>query len=182
MTSPTGNPTRPTAALEPAQIEMILAQIDALPTLSPVAAQIVQLSMDERAGVRDLVRLIASDPSLAARVLARVRRADCAAETDSVERAVVLLGVETVRSLVLSIEVFETFSHRVEADSRYFDRTGFWRHALAVGCAAQLLASEGGSKPGGVAPEEAFLCGLLHDLGKIVLAACFPRTYDRVAE
>ncbi|HSW44107.1 MAG TPA: HDOD domain-containing protein [Phycisphaerae bacterium] len=182
MPSATGNSTRPAAA-DPSQIELILGQVDALPTLSPVATQLLELSMDERSGVRDLVRLIESDPSLASRALAMVRRADRCVQTESVERAVVLLGVKTIRSLALSIEIFETFSHRRENESGYFDRGGFWRHALACGCAAQLLA---GRKTGGDGPavgaEEAFLCGLLHDLGKIVLAACFPRTYDRVAE
>jgi signal transduction histidine kinase/HD-like signal output (HDOD) protein len=185
MASATRKQTKAPPGPEPAQVELILAQIDSLPTLSPVATQLLQLTLDERAGARDLVRLIESDPSLSARVLATVRRASHGVETDSVERAVVLLGFDAVRSLALSIQIFETFTHRLEDGARYLDRTGLWKHSLAVGCAAQLLAGGAlGGPPlaGAVRPEEAFLCGLLHDVGKIALAACFPRTYDRVAE
>src|SRR5512140_3676616 len=99
---------------ESAQVELILAQIDALPTLSPVAMRLLQLTLDERAQTRELARLIESDPSLASRMLAMVRRADRGVETESIERAVVMLGFDAVRNLALSIEIFETFSHRME--------------------------------------------------------------------
>lgn len=170
------------------QVELILAQIESLPTLSAVAVQLLELGGSERAQVRDLVRIVESDPSLAARIISMARRADKAANAETVERAVILLGFNAVRNLALSIEIFETFSHRVESGSRSFDRLAFWKHCLAVGCAARLLAAtrwatRGGSGSGsGPNPEEAFLCGLLHDIGKVVLAACFPKTYDRVVE
>lgn len=180
MSTGAGDKARATTA-DSAQVELILSQIDALPTLSPVATQMLELMLDERVCARDLARLIESDPSLASRVLGLVRRADRAVETESVERAVVLLGLGAVRNLVLSVEIFETFSHRVENGAECVDRAGLWKHALAVGCAAQLLA-EMDARGGRVQPEEGFLCGLLHDLGKVVLAACFPRTYDRAAQ
>lgn len=167
---------------ESAQVELILAQIDALPTLSPVAVQLLQLALDDRTRARDLARLIESDPSLSSRILAMVRRADRSVETDSIERAVVMLGFDAIRNLALAIEIFETFSHRTEKGSEHFDRLGFWKHALATGCAAQLLASTKTGAAALVRPEEAFLCGLLHDLGKIALAAGFPRTYDRIVQ
>jgi len=170
------------------QVELILAQIESLPTLPAVAVQLLELSSNERASIRDLVRIVESDPSLAARIVSLVRRADKAAHAETVERAVVLLGFDAVRNLALSIQIFETFSHRVESGSRRFDRLAFWKHCLAVGCAARLLsekrwATRGVGGSGDVPnPEQAFICGLLHDLGKVVLAACFPKTYDRVVE
>lgn len=177
-----------TPGQDAAQVEMILAQIESLPTLPAVAVQLLELSGNDRAQVRDLVRVIESDQSLAARIVSVARRADKASHAESVERAVILLGFNAVRNLALSIQIFETFSHRVESGSRKFDRLAFWKHCLAVGCAARLLAEKGwatrgvgGSAPG-PNPEEAFFCGLLHDIGKVVLAACFPKTYDRVVE
>ena len=171
-----------------AQVEMILAQIESLPTLPAVAVQLLELSGNERAHVRDLVRVIESDQSLAARIVSVSRRADKASNAETVERAVILLGFNAVRNLALSIQIFETFSHRVESGSRKFDRLAFWKHCLAVGCAARLLAEKGWAIQGAAGsspapnPEEAFFCGLLHDIGKVVLAACFPKTYDRVVD
>ena len=59
-----------------------------------------------------------------------------------------------------------------------FDREAFWRHSLAVACAAHLIAERW---PGEVDPEVACVCGLLHDIGKVALDACLPKSYDRVA-
>jgi len=135
-------------------------------------------------GTRDVVELIASDQSLSARLLSLVNRAGSEARVTTVDRAAVLLGLNVVRNLVLSIQIFETFTQRVEKDDTAFDHVGFWKHSLAVGCAARLLATERNGRAGrgkaALDPEEAFMCGLLHDLGKVVLDSCFPKSYARV--
>lgn len=205
---------------DPAQVELILSQLDSLPTLSTVAVRLLQVTGDDSSSARDISRLIETDPSLTSRLLSLTRRAHVGQDVNTVERAVVLLGFEAVRNLVLSLEVFETFSHRTENDSTRFDRAGFWKHSLAVGCAAKLLAQTDGLRKAAVAgstpasgrrlnehaaeaggrmsrrgrsgqvptesdrsvPEDVFCCGLLHDLGKVALSACFPKTYDRAVE
>lgn len=173
-------------AAESAQVELILAQIESLPTLPAVATRLLELTSDDTSSAREVVQLIESDQSLAARVLSTVGKASVGATANTVDRAVVLMGFDAVRSLVLSIQIFETFSHRAETDPGRLDRVGFWKHCLAVGCAARLaaVAKYGGraqstSTPS-VNPEEVFLCGLIHDLGKMVLDSCFPKSYARV--
>jgi len=170
----------------PADVERVLAQIDALPTLPAVAVRLLELTSDARSGARDLSRVIESDPSLAARLLALSRRADRGVATASIHELVVLLGFEAVRSLALSVKVFEVFAQEPSRTPHVFDPSAFWKHSLAVGCAARLLAERdmGGDAAagGGADPEIAFLCGLLHDLGKIALASCFPKAYDRAME
>lgn len=169
------------------QVELILAQIESLPTLSQIAVQLLELTSDERTGARDLVRLIESDQSLAARVLAVARRANRGADAQTVERAVQVLGFHAVRNLTLSVEVFETLARQGKEGARRFDREGFWKHSLAVACAARLLAeavaeAKNPKGYGPIQPEDAFCCGLLHDIGKIVLAGFFPKAYERVIE
>ncbi|MBI4582374.1 MAG: HDOD domain-containing protein [Planctomycetes bacterium] len=176
----------------PAQVELILSQIESLPTLPAVAARLLEMTLDDRSGTGEIAALVESDPSLSARILSLVRRSHIGSDAQTVGRAVVLLGADAVRSLVLGVQIFELFSHRAEqADSR-FDRVGFWRHSLAVGCAARLIAEQRianlarapAARMGWplARPEEAFVCGLLHDLGKVVFDACFPKSYDRVVE
>lgn len=159
---------------------MILTQIESLPTLPAMAVRLLELTSDTSSSLREVVELLSSDQSLAARVLSMARRAELGTTAETIDRAVIVLGFDAVRSLVLSVQVFETFSHRVERSGGRFDRLGFWKHSLAVGCAARLLAEAAKRQWTGVKPEEAFVCGLLHDLGKVVLDACFPKSYDRV--
>jgi HD-like signal output (HDOD) protein/signal transduction histidine kinase len=165
-----------------AQIELILSQIDSLPTLPVVAMRLLEITTSPETSTPEVARLIESDQTLAARVLSVTSCAAMGQKADTVQRAVSLLGFNGVRSLVLSIQVFETFSHRQEKHASQFDRVGFWKHSLAVACAARLLAeyAEDKERSHWPKPEEAFVCGLVHDVGKVALDAVFPKTYERV--
>jgi len=187
MTTITSGHSTKSVTPDPAQVELILSQVESLPTLPAVAMRLLECTTDEKSSARDVIDLVESDPSLSAKILSVANRADTGTAVDAVDRAVVLLGFDAVRNLVLSIQVFETFAHRVEKTSSGFDRVGFWKHSLAVGCAARLLAEmkqavEAPSDASIPKPEEAFICGLLHDLGKVVLDACFPQSYARVID
>lgn len=168
-----------------AQVELILAQLETLPTLPSVALRLFEVTTSSRTGAAEVSRLIESDPTLSARILSVLRRSNTGSRARTVDRAVVLLGFNAVRNLALSVQIFEHFSKRMEQGNNRFDWTGFWKHSLAVGCAARLLAGQlPPSKRVGILQsdgvETAFLCGLLHDLGKVALNACFPKSYDRV--
>lgn len=129
--------------------------------------------------MKEIARLIESDAALAARVLSLSRRADrgVAGTRLSVERAVMLLGLRAVRAIVVSTKVLEVFRSDRDAEAAAFNRTEFWKHCLAVACAARQIARR---TRGGIDPDEAFLAGLLHDLGKAALNACIPKSYERV--
>lgn len=183
-------PPSPATAPAPThrQVDLILQSLDELPTLSPVAVRLLRLTGAHDADFDQIVRLIETDPSLTAKVLSMVRRASvggAAVRTiTTVKRAAVMLGLEAVQSAVLSVQVYELLrqapgvDERREAGLEAFDRAGFWKHSIAVGCAAELIAREASGS--GVSPEEAFVAGLLHDLGKLALDWVLPRTYDRV--
>lgn len=179
---------------EPSQVEMILSRIEALPTLPSTAMRLLELTADDRAGAREVIRVIESDPSVASRLLSVASKASVGAAADTVERAVVLLGFDAVRCLVLSMQVFDALSPGKSKASTRLDLVGLWKHSLAVGCAARLicdaLRARGSARPSPregvrIDParlprlEEAFLCGLLHDIGKLALNVAFPKSYDR---
>ncbi|MEM0984064.1 MAG: HDOD domain-containing protein [Planctomycetota bacterium] len=171
------------------QVELILAQIDALPTLSPVAARLLSVGSAEDADIDEVVKLIESDPSLTATLLGLCRKSTTGLGTkvDSVKRAVVLLGFEAVRTAALSAVVFEQMQEQSEhadrapreADEPRVDRVGLWKHAAAVACAAEIIAAEASHLR--VPPERAFIAGLLHDIGRVVLESILPRATARVA-
>jgi putative nucleotidyltransferase with HDIG domain len=165
------------------RVELILHQMEELPTLPAVAVRVLEATGREDADIKEVVRLIESDPALTARILQLVHRAEVGVSGDvaSVERAVILLGFEAVRSAVLAVSVFEAFREPGQRLGAYFRRDEFWKHCIAVACAAELLAQRL-PKGSGVDPGEAFVCGLLHDLGKVALDAMLPKSFSRVVE
>ena len=173
--------------LKEKRIELILQQLEELPTLPAVAVQLLELTANDDSSLEEVVNLISSDPSLTARILQLVHRADVgvSGEVNSVHRAVVLLGFEAVRSAVLAVSVFQSFGSLSERRSPHFSRDDFWKHCVATACCAELLAATtrgGGNDENALDPNEAFICGLLHDLGKIALETILPKSFSRVVE
>lgn len=175
------------------RVEAVLERIDALPTLPAVATRLLSISSAREADLNEIIRLIESDPPQAARILKMCAAADTGlgARVGTVRRAVLMLGLDAVRAAVLSVQVFdllerggsedESLAREVDApgdSAAVFDRTGFWRHSIGVGCAAELVA--GRFKGLGVGPDEAYIAGLLHGLGRLALDMVLPRSYGKV--
>ncbi len=174
------------------QAELILAELDTLPTLPTVATRLMSVSSADDADLKEIIRLIETDPVLTARVLSLCRRTDARLgdRIGTVHQAVVMLGLEAVQCLVLSLQVFQFDGWQRgragapgagvpgEPPGAAFDADGFWRHSIAVACCAELLARE--HKGLGIAPPEAFVAGLVHDLGKLALETVLPAAYGRV--
>ena len=176
--------------LQAKRVELILQQLDQLPTLPAVAMRVLEVTGNSESSMAEVAQAISADPALTARILQLVHRADLGVgqEITSIDRAVVLLGFEAVRSAVLAASVFETIGTgrgEKSAPSGPFSREEFWKHSIAVACAAELLAEAAvkalGAKAG-VSPDEAFVCGLLHDVGKAALDAVLPKSFAKVVE
>src|SRR6188768_43394 len=104
--------TQPADQLREKRVELILQQLEELPTLPAVALRVLEVTGDENSTVEDVVQLIESDPAMSARILQLVHRAEVGVSGDvnSIQRAVVLLGFDAVRSAVLALSVFNVFS------------------------------------------------------------------------
>jgi putative nucleotidyltransferase with HDIG domain len=167
----------------PPSPEQTLAHLDSLPTLAPVVVELMALTADERSGAADLARVVRADPALTTRVLAVANSAAFGAriEITTLEQAIVRLGFDLIRNLVLAAKIFECFPPDAPgATDRPFERTEFWKHALGVACAARRLAKQAPRLR--IDAEQAFLAGLLHDIGKVALDAVFPRAYARALQ
>lgn len=173
--------------LQAKRVELILQQLEELPTLPAIALKVLEATSSEDSSAADVVQLITSDVSLTARVLQLVHRSEMGVRgtVNTVERAVVLLGFAAVRSAVLAISIFETFRSAKPSESGHFSREEFWKHSVAVACCAELLAGELNQTYGrdsGIDAGEAFVCGLLHDMGKVALDAMLPKSFAKVVE
>jgi signal transduction histidine kinase/HD-like signal output (HDOD) protein len=171
------------------RVELILQQLEALPTLSPIAVRLLELTAAEHTDAKEVIQLISSDPALSAKVLklCRCHARGRASIVTSVDRAVLLLGFEAVRGAVLSVQVFELFDGmpspggEVRGQQAVFDRHMFWQHSLGVGVACELIV-ESTPLRGRIDRGEAYISGLLHDLGQLALHLVMPSSFDRVAE
>ncbi len=148
--------------------DVVLKKIKTLPALPLVAHRLMELMQRDSSSADDVTRVLASDQGLTGRVLRLANSSfyGRSGQVGSVPRAVVLLGFSAIRSLALGLGMAQTL-RRAAAGT---DLTDFWRHALYVAAGARILARRSGR----VEPEEAFVAGLLHDLGRLVLETVSP--------
>jgi putative nucleotidyltransferase with HDIG domain len=149
-----------------------------VPTLPPVLSQILALLNNERSSAADLEKIITYDQSLSSKVLAVANSAYYGFRHQilTVSRAVVALGYEEIRNICLGASLMG-FLH----PSSFRNQTAaelLWLHSLTVADAAALISDFLKDKQ----RETAFTAGLLHDLGKVVLAAFFPDEVDSLKE
>lgn len=163
------------AAAPPPALGRIRAHILRMTGLSTTAMKVLRTCNEPGVCANDLNRVIALDPILTGRVLQLVNSAyyGLPSKVSSLTRAIILLGLNTVKNLVLSFAVFEVFS-RHDA-FRVFSADRFWEHSLAAAVAARLLAERAGLPL--AEREEHFVAGLMHDIGKIPLNQLFPDAY-----
>jgi putative nucleotidyltransferase with HDIG domain len=165
---------------EDADQEIILSVtelIDQLPALPIVVQRILNLLGREDSSSRQIADAISLDPALAAKVLRLVNSAlfSLADPVSTVQHAVRLLGFAEIRNLTMGLKIMETSFGQAQG---ILDRSKFWEHSLACGVCAKHLAT---GLPQ-VDPEEAFLGGLLHDIGKLVLDTYFQEAWSDALE
>lgn len=158
-----------------ADIKKILAESTRLPTMPTVAAELLSITEWEDVDFNEVATLISKDVSLTAKVLRVVNSAfyGFPREISTISQALVVLGVRATRSLTLS---FSILSAAPRKKTTQFDYPAFWTRSLDTAIAARELALIVGLRT----EEEAFLSGLLQDVGVMALAHCVPQVYARV--
>lgn len=146
-------------------LEGITPFIDQLPSLPVVVQRILHILQREEVTTREVAEVINLDPALAAKLLKLVNSALYALQdpVTTVHHAVAIAGFTEGRNLALGMKLMESFP---QADEEVLDRTMYWEHSLACALCAKGIARA--VSPG--TAEEAFLGGLLHDMGKLVLS------------
>ena len=137
-----------------------------LPTLPTVAAQVLEMTDTDEVDLRRIAEVVQMDQALVAKVLRTVNSSfyGLSRPCGTVRQAMVYLGLNTVKTLVLSFSLVDTVDGR-GADANGFNFTEYWRRSIHTAVAARELAR----KIGGWDPEEAFLAGLMQDVGVIAL-------------
>jgi putative nucleotidyltransferase with HDIG domain len=159
-----------------ADLKRLIKRVEDLPTLPRTVLRITEMVNDPRASARDLSRIITDDQVLTARLLKLVNSSfyGFPQRVATVTGAIVLIGFDAVRNLLLTTSVFDLFPSRTAKDRRH--QEALWDHSLgcAIGAKAigEVLRHE--------KLEELFVAGLLHDIGKIVVMARLPDEFQRI--
>jgi HD-like signal output (HDOD) protein len=152
--------------------------VGTMATLPVTVSKVLEVCNNPKTSPIDLDRVIQLDPVLMGRVLKLINSAyyGLGTQVTSLVRAIIMLGINTVKNLALSTAIIDRFAGRKGFNAISMD--GFWRHSLCVGVTAKLIATRRGVDP--KVREEYFAGGLLHDIGKIPINDAIPEEYVRV--
>ncbi len=145
-----------------------------LPTLPQVVTTLIEIIDRPQSTARDVQIVMERDPALAARILKLVNSAFYALPNriSSIGQAVVILGYNTVKSLAISASVVDLFGE----GGKDFNYEDFWAHSVGSAAVSYALAK----RTRQVDPDTAFVTGLMHDMGKIVLDQYAPDEFHRI--
>jgi HD-like signal output (HDOD) protein len=159
-----------------ASIERDLKEyIKNMPSLPTSVTKVLEICNNPQTSPTDLNHVISLDPVLVGRVLKLINSAyyGIGQPVTSLVRAIIMLGINTVKNLALSTAVMGHLNPQKKSIG--LDMEGFWRHSLCVGVSSKLLAKKRGIDTKML--EEYFTAGLLHDIGKIPLNAVLSKQY-----
>lgn len=149
-----------------------------MPSLPTVVARLTRLIADPKTTASDINVALSSDPGLVTKILKLVNSSyyGFPRRITTITNAVVILGFNQVRNLALSAFIFDKFASAGRESG--FDVNGFWKHSIGAAFTGADIARQLDPK----LEEDAFICGLLHDLGKFVMALSAPRHLAQVLD
>lgn len=162
------------ASLDSVPIKRLVGRLQHLPSIPALYGELMELLQRPETDLEDVARVVQRDPAMTAKMLKLVNSAffGLQREVSSSIEACTFLGLDTIRSLVLSLQTFSQFQSLKLGG---IDIETLWRHSLRVGQAAKRIAQIQ-ETPARIV-DEAFVAGLLHDVGKLILAGNCPDEY-----
>jgi putative nucleotidyltransferase with HDIG domain len=154
---------------DPKQLRTQIEKIDTLPTIPSVLRKLLVVIENPKISLTEVGNFISNDPVLTSRVLKMVNSPiyGFPGRISSVQQALILLGLNVVRGLLLGVSVFEVMQKSM---------VGLWEHSLGCAVTAKIIAK----KKNIPEPEEVSIEALLHDIGKVVLSLRFKEEYEKV--
>jgi len=153
-----------------------LGKIKDLPTLPSVYFKVDKLLKDKQASIENVAHIIEIDPAMSSNILHLVNSAfyGLRSKSNSISHAVMILGFNAVKNAIVSVAVLDTL--KLKDKYQNFNIADFWRHSVSVAVLGKLLAERSRL----VSPDDAFIAGLLHDTGKIIMIKYFREDFGKV--
>lgn len=159
-------------------LQRLVSQMQTLPSLPTLYTQLVEELQSPNAAIKRVGEIISQDIGMTAKILQVINSAffGLRRHISSPTEAVSLLGLDTVMTLVLSIQVFSQFKQDCLPLSF---ATALWSHSMRVGVFAKRVVQAEGCDP--EMSKDAFTAGLLHDVGHLMTAANLPKEYTQMS-
>ncbi|MHC4079603.1 MAG: HDOD domain-containing protein [Planctomycetota bacterium] len=141
-----------------------------LPTLPEVLIKLNQIIAEPESTADDVAKVISTDPAVSTNILRIVNSAyyGLQVRVSSINLAVSIRGFSMIKKVALKAAVFSMFARRKQNKCKHFDPAAFWKHSIFTGVAAKVLGAES-TRFRDHHGEDLYICGLLHDIGKIIL-------------
>jgi putative nucleotidyltransferase with HDIG domain len=155
-----------------------LEGIPDIPTLPNIVFKVNKMLEDSEVSIKKLSAMLEKDQAMVTKILKLVNSSfyGFRSRINNISHAVIILGFNTVRNALVSVSIIKAFSR--EKPGARFDITDFWKHSIAVAVTSRYLSEQGKLD----SPDDCFVAGLLHDIGKVILAQHFTELFDRVWE
>ncbi len=160
------------------EIQNKISTLRNLPTLPHILVKLIGACNKEEVDIVEVASLVEKDPALSTKILKLVNSAfyGLPKKIESIHHSISYLGTGTIKNIAIGSSIHQTF--RPQKGSSLFNMKIFWWHSLRCAVLARLIARETNYKN----PEEAFLTGLLHDIGRLVLWVNYPNEYSKLLE
>jgi HD-like signal output (HDOD) protein len=159
------------------RLKGVVSQMGSLPSLPSLYAEMMEALQSAETSIQKIGEIISKDIGMTAKILQLVNSAffGLCQSVSSPTQAASLLGLETIKALVLSVQIFSEFD---PSGVPQFSPEMLWKHSMRTGVTAKAIANK--EKTVKDVVDDAFMAGLLHDSGKLVLGAKFPEKYGKV--
>ena len=146
-----------------------------IPTIPSVVQKVQRMLEDPNAGANEIGKVVASDAPIAAKVLKIANSAYYGLRERCIvaEKASAVLGTRVLRNVVTQAAVISKYDHLRHSG---FDLNGLWKHSILVAQTCHLVGKRSKAMLG-LSADEFYVCGLLHDLGQVVLLDCMGKDY-----
>ncbi|TWU12934.1 phosphodiesterase [Symmachiella macrocystis] len=148
-----------------AALDRLVKRIDEISSLPDIAMRVIEVVSSPDSAVADLRLIVESDPALVARILRTANSSAYGLSTrvDSIHRAIALLGFNAVKDLAVTASIAQIFKDKTNIGT--YSRAALWKHLVCVAVASRMIASRSGIQEF----DEAYMCGLLHDIGIVLM-------------
>ena len=163
--------------LEDESIKRIVSQTETLPSLPEVYTDVISELQSSDPSVKKVAEIISADLAMTAKILQVVNSAffGLVRKINNPKEAVMLLGTETIKALVLSVKIFSQFNHKKFA---WFNFDELFNHSMSVSMFAQTISKQ--EHLDQTLVNNSLMAGMFHDLGKLILVANFQEPYQKV--